>query len=291
MADNIPILGVCFSGKRLLYAVSKPDADVGEVFQVGCIDYSFDVLEAFVNQDSEMFSGIYNAIGRLKNEYDIHEMRILTLPEEECWTIFPKTVYDAQEDLEAHISAVTHGMEDKRADPEWFTLSNRDYKMAAFRSEIYLQSLNKLTNDASQVHYYSDFEIGTRWIDHSKSTGSFLTVSCHKNLISISSFILGKLRAATYINFQDINDLPYFWLQNTNNLTWLNGLYDQILVYGYESYKVVEMLHPFWEDNAEIVTMDSLEKMQVKANEKTYSFNLDEAFPAIMLALGSNSED
>ena len=290
MPESDPILGICFSGKRLLYAVAEPGADA-EVLQVGCIDYSFDVVEASVNQNSEMFSGILNAIKRLKNDYGFHDIRILTPPAQECWSVLPKTVYDEKDERDAHLQALTHGMKDQPADPVWFTVSNRDFKMVALRNQPYLDSLAKLTENTIRSRYFSDFEIGSVWIDHSHSTGSFLTVSCHKNLISISSFILGKLRAATYITFDDIHDLPYFWLQNMEHLTWLNGLYDQILVYGYESYKVIEMLQPFWEDNAEILNMDSLDKMRVQADEKTYSFHLEEAFPAIMMALGAPNQD
>lgn len=290
MAETEPALGICFSGKRLLYAVADPET-VGELLQVGCIDYSFDVLDVFVDHDQEMFSGVYNAIGKLKNEHNFREIRLLTLPEQECWTTLPKTVYDEQDDREAYLNMLTHGFSSKPAEPAWFQISNRDYKLASLRNQSYVNSLDKLTENASNAQYYSDFEVGLHWIDHSKTKGSFLTVSCHKNVISISSFILGKLRAATYIKFDELNDLPYFWLQSAGNLSWLNGLYDQILLYGFESYKVQEVLQPFWEDSAQVVKMDTLEKMLVKAKEQTYSFNLDEAFPAIMLAAAKKNPD
>ncbi|MEX0771641.1 MAG: hypothetical protein WEB89_12190 [Balneolales bacterium] len=290
MPEPAPVLGICFSGKRLLYAVANPEAG-GELLQVGCIDYAFDVLEVFVSHDSEVFSGVYNAIGQLNNEYNFKEIRLLTLPGEECWTTLPKTVYDEQGDREAYLDILTHGFQTKPAEPVWYSVSNRDYKLASLRNQTFLKSLDRLTENITSARYYSDFEVGTRWIEHSKSTGSFLTVSCHKNVISISSFILGKLRSATYIKFDDLNDLPYFWLQNAEHLSWLNGLYDQILVYGYDSYKVLEVLQPFWEDSAQVVKMDTLEKMLVKAREETYSFNLEEAFPAIMLAIGKDNQD
>lgn len=289
MPEPAPILGICFSGKRLLYAITNPEA-AGELLQVGCIDYSFDVLEVFVNNDSEMFSGVYNAIDQLRNDFNFQEIRLLTLPEQECWTTLPKTVYDEQDDREAYLDMFSYGSQTKPAEPVWFPLSNRDYKLVSLRSQSFLNSLDRLTKDAASARYYSDFEVGSCWVDHSDISGSFLTVSCHKNVISISSFILGKLRSATYIKFDDLNDLPYFWLQNAENLSWLNGLYDQILVYGYESYKVLEVLQPFWEDNSQVIKMDTLEKMLVKAREETYSFNLEEAFPAIMLALDKDNQ-
>ncbi|MEX0779732.1 MAG: hypothetical protein WD491_07965 [Balneolales bacterium] len=290
MPDAAPVLGICFSGKRLLFAVANPDT-AGELLQIGCIDYSFDVHEAFVSHDSEMYSGVCDAISQLKKEYEFQEVRLLTLPEQECWTTLPQTVYNEQDDRDAYLNMLTQGFQTKPADPVWFTVSNRDYKLATIRSQSYINSLDRLTVNVGKACYYSDFEVGSRWIDHSNSTGSFLTVSCHKSVISISSFILGKLRSATYIKFDDINDLPYFWLQNAGNLSWLNGLYDQILIYGYESYQVLKVLQPFWEDSAEIVKMDTLGKMQVEAREETYSFNLEEAFPAIMLAIGKNNQD
>ncbi|MEX0927780.1 MAG: hypothetical protein WD266_09795 [Balneolales bacterium] len=283
-----PILGVCFSGKRLLYALAKPGAE-GEVIQVGCVDFSFHVLEA-INHNTEMFRGVCNALENLKAGFDFREIRMLTLPEQECWTTLPKAVCDEQENCTAHLDILTYGQNVPSAEPVWFTVSNRDYKLVSLRKLPYLQCLDRLTETSPKVLYFSDFEIGNCWIKHSKSTGSFLTVSCHNNVISVSSFILGKLRAATYIKFDDINDLPYFWLQNSSQLSWLTGLYDEMLVYGYESYKIIDVLQPFWESNTEIQKMDNLDKMQVKAKEASYSFNLEEAFPAIMLAVSNDKE-
>ena len=115
-----------------------------------------------------------------------------------------------------------------------------------------------------------------------------MTICCYQNCISIASFILGKLRGATYIPYDEVQDLPYLWLQHTQQLNWMGGLHEEIYVYGENAFQFIEILEPFWDDAGTITKMDTLEKIQIEADEQTYGFNLESAFPAIMLALSYN---
>jgi hypothetical protein len=112
-----------------------------------------------------------------------------------------------------------------------------------------------------------------------------MTICCFHNCISVASFILGKLRGATYIFYDEIQDLPYLWLQHSQQLSWMKGLHEKVYVYGMKAFRVIDILQPFWDDAGTVTKMDTLDKIKIDADEKTYGFNLENAFPAIMLAL------
>ena len=65
----------------------------------------------------------------------------------------------------------------------------------------------------------------------------------------------------------------------------MGGLHEEIYVYGQNAFQIIEILEPFWDEAGTITKMDKLEKIKVEADEHTYGFNLEAAFPAIMLAL------
>ncbi len=178
------------------------------------------------------------------------------------------------------------GVDRNQIEPTWYTLSNDEYKFLLLRNREKLGGLPKLASSASTTDLISDFEIGSRWSRHSGIKGSFITIGCFHDAIAVSSYVLGKMRGATYLPFDEAEDLPYLWLQAARQLSWLKGLHEQIYVYGINAYRIIEILQPFWEDEASrVIKMDSLEKMQVQAEETSYGFNLECAFPAIMLAL------
>jgi hypothetical protein len=177
------------------------------------------------------------------------------------------------------------GIDRKQIHPTWYNLSNQDYKFLLLRQNEAVRGLQKLASGTSTTDLISEFEIGMRWVQHVNPGGSFMTVCCFQNCISVASYILGKLRGATYINFDDIHDLPYLWLQHTRELGWMEGLHEKIYVYGLDAYRVIDILQPFWDDAGKVSKMDSLGKIHIEADEKTYGFNLEEAFPAMMLAL------
>ena len=287
MEDQHPSLGLCFFENRLFYAVNDPNTSK-RLARIGSFDFNIDVTETLLGDAEQHFRGISQTVSQLKKEYDIQRLRILSFPTQECWTAVPKIVYDDSDEREKHISILMSGVDRKEIHPTWYNLSNQDYKFLLLRNNESMRSMQKLASKTSTSDLISDFEIGSRWIQHANPGGSFMTICCFQNCISIASFILGKLRGATYIPFDDIQDLPYLWLQRTNQLNWMQGLHEEIYVYGIEAYRVIEILEPFWDEAGNVTKMDTLDKMQIEADEETYGFNLEQAFPAIMLALDHN---
>lgn len=285
MVQPNPSLGLCFFENQLFYAVNDPK-QADSLSRIGSVDFNFDVIDALITGDSDHFPGIRETVNQLMEEYGIEQIRILSLPFTECWTTLPKLVYDNPEERESHINILMQGIPRSRVEPTWYNLSNQDFKFLLLRNRASLGGLEKLAPSASSTDLVSEFEIGQRWIDHTNAGGSFMTVCCFNNCISVGSYLLGKFRGATYIEYEDVEDLPYFWLQYTSELNWMEGLHEQILIYGSQAYHIIDILQPFWDDAAEIIKMDSLPKMEVNAEENTYGFNLELAYPAVMLALG-----
>ncbi|MDZ7681323.1 MAG: hypothetical protein U5J63_06295 [Fodinibius sp.] len=287
MGEQHPSLGLCFFGNQLFYAVNDP-SEPQKLERIGCFDFNFDVTETLLGNSDQHFRGIQQTVNELKQEYNIKHLRMLSFPTQECWTAVPKIVYDNSDEREKHIRILMSGVDRKHIHPTWYNLSNQDYKLLLLRDEQSLSGLQQLASIASTADMISDFEIGSRWIPHAEPGGSFMTICCFQNCISISSFILGKLRGATYIPYDEIQDLPYLWLQRSQQLNWMQGLHEEIYVYGQKALHAIEILQAFWDETGQITKMDSLEKMQVEADEQTYGFSLENAFPAIMLALNPN---
>lgn len=284
MAEHHPSLGLCFFEDRLFYAVNEPEQN-RKLARIGSFDFNIDVTETLLKNSGQHFRGISQTVNQLKKEYDIQRLRILSFPTQECWTTVPKIVYDDSDEREKHINILMNGIDRKQIHPTWYKLSNQDFKFLLLRNNQSMRGLRQLASDTSTTDLISDFEIGSRWIEHASPGGSFMNVCCFKNCISVSSFILGKLRGATYISYDEIQDLPYLWLQNAKELDWMQGLHEQIYVYGAGAYRIIDILQPFWDEAGSVTKMDTLEKMQVEAEEQTYGFNLEQAFPAMMLAL------
>lgn len=284
MEEQHPSLGLCFFGNQLFYAVDDPTEST-KLARVGCFDFNFDVTETLLGDSEQHFRGIKQTVSQLKEEYNIQRLRVLSFPTQECWTSVPKIVYDNSDEREKHINILMNGVDRKEIHPTWYNLSNQDYKLLLLRNDDSIKGLQKLASDTSTTDLISDFEIGARWVQHANPGGSFMTICCFENCISIASFILGKLRGATYISYDDIQDLPYLWLQHTQQISWMDGLHEEIYVYGMKAFRVIEILEPFWDEAGNVTKMDTLEKIRIEADEETYGFNLEHAFPAMMLAL------
>lgn len=284
MEEQHPSLGLCFFGNQLFYAVDDPTEST-KLARVGCFDFNFDVTETLLGDSEQHFRGIKQTVSQLKEEYNIQRLRVLSFPTQECWTSVPKIVYDNSDEREKHIKILMNGVDRKEIHPTWYNLSNQDYKLLLLRNDDSIKGLQKLASNTSTTDLISDFEIGARWVQHANPGGSFMTICCFENCISIASFILGKLRGATYISYDDIQDLPYLWLQHTQQISWMDGLHEEIYVYGMKAFRVIEILEPFWDEAGNVTKMDTLEKIRIEADEETYGFNLEHAFPAMMLAL------
>ncbi len=277
-------LGVAFDANKLLYAVSA-SARPAFLERIGQIEFPFDLVESLSKRDPDTFPGLCDTIGNLIRDEDVAEVRLAYPPQLECWSILPKSVYDQQDEREAHLGILMDGIPLRRISTLWHTISNRDFKLLCVRKKQHLESFSFLVNGPVNGNLQSDFQIGERWMQKSHYHGSFLTVYSTANVLSISSFLLGKLRAATYISFEEISDLSYLWLQQASHLQWMSGMHEQILVYGSMAVEVVKELQPYWDNASETIVMDTLDKIGLGSQEKTFSFSLESAFPAALLSV------
>lgn len=284
MTDTPVNLGVCFTGRQLYYAVSRPDGSHA-LSRVGKIDFNFEIVPAIIQRDPELYQGVLDVIDRLVKKNRVSVLRCLIPATLETWAALPKSVYDQPSEREAYLRILKHGENRQQLEPFWFDLSNRDFRFLAVRNKLQTAGYHQLGDSCSFSELCSEFEVGLKWMGKTETTESFKTIGCYDDHIAIASFVLGKLRAATHIRYAHIDDLSYLWLQQASNLGWMNGVHDTIYFYGTNVYKVNEVLQYVFDSSARQVRLDNLADMQVEAPEETYGFNLEEAFPAITLAL------
>ncbi|HKJ30388.1 MAG TPA: hypothetical protein VKA34_01115, partial [Balneolales bacterium] len=172
MTGSGPNLGICFSDKQLYFAINDIETP-GRLKRIGCFDFNFNVARAVRTQQPDTFDGIYDLLGRLKDEYEFQQMRILTIPDTECWTTLPKLVYDKSDEREAYLKILMNGVNRQVLEPSWFELSNQDYKFLVVRNKKTLAGYQRLTEYAPSADFCSDFEVGSRWVTHSDARGSF----------------------------------------------------------------------------------------------------------------------
>lgn len=282
MPEPGPRLGINIDANKLFYAVSNPEQK-GSLTRIGSIDFPFDLPSSLAANHPETLPGVSDTICKLTDEYEVQEIRVILPPVFECWSMIPKIVCDDPKECEIHITILTKDSQSFNREPHWFPLSNRDFKLLCLRKNQLPETLASISGENAKTEILSDFEIGSFWMKHQRYHGSFLCLSSYNGLLSISSFLLGKLRAATYIRYEDIHDLPYLWLQYASHLPWIEGLHEQVLLYGDHSEKISDTLRAHLDDSTEVVVMNSLKKMNLKSDEQTYSFPLERAFPAALI--------
>ena len=284
MSEATTNLGVCFFSDRLFYAINDPQKDK-HLFRIGSFNFNFNVIEAITSLDSEHFPLVHKTIEKLLNTHKIHSFRALTNPADECWNIMPKVVYDNPDEREDHLSILMKGVAREDLEPTWHVLSKNEFRFLSIRRRAVMQGFDDLTQKVAVTDFVSDFEIAQKWSQFSKPGGSFLMIGCHKNVITITSFLLGKFRAATYLQFDQTSDIPYHWLQQAAHSKWLKGLYENIYLFGHQAHETQQALQSYWYPSAEVTHLNSLQNIGVEADETTYGFDLAAAFPAILLSL------
>ena len=284
MADVKRNLGLYISGQSLYYGVSEPGKS-RSLLKIGSYDFSYD-LDSLIEEGSQkQRDGLHEVIHNLKDAFDVEQAHMAIHPKYECWVSLPKLVKDTSDERNAHLQMLT-GMGDRsKTQLYWFDLSKQNYKFLVIRNSDIMKAYQYLTQSIPEVDFVSDFEIGRHWISHSDNRGSFLTICCKGSVLSVASYMLGKLRAATYIQFDHIDDLPYLWSLNAEHLPWMRGFHEQVYLYGKHTQKTINMLIPYLDSGAEIISMNTLQKIHVEAEEQTYGFALELAFPAILLSL------
>lgn len=277
-------LGICFSDSQLYYALNSLEGPC-TLRRIGKIDFNFNINDSLVTMARESVSGLLDTVDKLIREYNVTQLRCHYPSNLECWSVLPKSVYDQSAERESYLKLLMHGKSRQALEPYWFDLSNRDYRFLSVRDKTQTDGYRQLGDACSFSDICSDFEIGINWITKTGRSDSFLMVGCYNDHLAISSFLIGKFRAATFIKFRYLEDLSYLWLQQAENLPWIRGVHDSIYFYGEKAFEAKEILNNFLDPASNHIKLDNLDEMNVSASEETYSFNLEEAFPAIILAL------
>lgn len=284
MDDSTTNLGLCFFSDRLFYAVNNPAKD-GHLTHIGSFNFNFDVVDALATQNESHFPQLLQATEKLISEYGIQSVRALTYPANECWTVLPKVVYDNADEREDHLSIIMKGVDRQDVEPTWHSVSKNQYKFLCIRRRHIMNGYDAITQKIATTDFISDFELAGKWSAFNKPGGSYMMIGCHKHVLSVTSFMLGKFRAATYLKYDQLEDLPYHWLQQASHSSWLKGLHEKTYLFGAQAHKVEHVLTQFLDASTHINRLNSLGEIGVFAEEQTYGFNLAEAFPAILLSL------
>ncbi len=284
MSETTSNLGVCFFADRLFYAINDPQ-NSKHLFHIGSYDFNFDVNEAITSRNSDYFPHIQKTVDQLLKEFEVKSFRALTHPADECWTTLPKVVFDNSDEREDHLSILMKGVEREDIEPTWHALSKKEFKFLCLRRRAVMQGFDDLTSKIAITEFASDFEIAQKWSQFAKPGGSFMMLGCHKNVLTVSSYLLGKFRAATFFQFDQPADIPYHWLQNATHSGWMTGLHENIYLFGHHTHEAEQNLRSFLDPASQITHFNSLEVMGVQADEETYGFDLTAAFPAILLSL------
>jgi len=289
MAEPDACIGICFTEHQLLYAINKPD-EPNALVHIGCVDFNFDIRTAVSCDHIENIAGIEKTILDIKSQYQCNTIRMLLPAVNECWTLVPRSVYEEPEEREPCLDVLMNGTPRKNLHSTWFRLANQDYKFLLIRRNNIIKRYSKLISEFANTEYLSEFELGAEWQLLTNVNGSFMTVHCQHDYIAIASYLFGKLRGSTYLTYDSISDIPFLWKYHSRHISWLDGIHDQVYVYGSKAPELLDIQSTIWYDADDILLMNSLSKMKVSAEEKTYSFDLGKAFPAVMLSLNLDSK-
>lgn len=277
-------LGVCYADNQLYYSVNSP-GEKSRLSHIGSIDYTFDIENAIITGSKNEFPAIKSALDSIRKEYNCTSVKILSPAIEECWSIVPRAVFEDPAEREAHIQLLMHGVERSEIQTTWHKVHKSGSRLMLLRNNQSMMGFNYLLRSFGNTEYVSDIELAIDWQLHTRNSGSFLMIHCQNKYISATSFILGKLRGCTYIEFEHLTDLPYLWNLFSARLPWLRGIHDENFVFGHYSSEVAGLLNPYWRDHGEIQYFNMLDELNVDAKEKTYGFKLGSAFPAIIMSL------
>ena len=284
MADQDVQLGLYSDNGKLFFAAARPSTSP-RLTGLGSVDFQTDPVLALLEGNDGVVASLAETLEKLIQEHRVSRVCFTTPASLECWSMVPKPVHDDQEEWLSHLDILMRGSESEAIETRWFELSNRDFRLVSIRDHALGTKLAELVPSHISVELRSEFELGTLWMSHSQFHGSFLTISAANNVVSICSYMLGKLRAATYFAFEDTRDIPYLWLQHTSHLPWIEGMHEYIIVYGDHSEETMRILDTFLKETPERVVMNSLKKMNIAADEETYPFPLERSFPATLLAV------
>lgn len=284
--DGKSYLGICYADNHLFYAVHKPGQE-NDIQRIGSIDFNFDIYTTLCSGSVSEIDVLKKSIQDLKTEFKAGSIHMLYPADRECWTVVPRAVYEDSSERESHIEILMNGSERSEIEISWHQLANTDNKLLLLRDNTATPGLTALNEEFGSMQFSSDFEIAQDWQIHSENHSAFMMVHCHNHMIVATSFILGNMRGCTYFEYEDPEDLPYLWSLYASHTPWMNGIHDKIFAYGLYAKKTAEQLASYWSHHGELIFPDSLTASNVQAEEKTYGFPLESAYPAIILSLQS----
>lgn len=278
------VLGLHTTGHNLYFAVGSPESPE-PVRHIGQVRLSVDAERALRRNDAGALTVVEAAVASLVAQHGVKQIRLYLPADLECWAGLPKLAYDLPDERESVIRSLMPGRDRQDLVATWHEMGNRDYRLMTLRSKTLTAGYRRLAAQVAESELVSEFEAGSRWVSLQASRGGVMVVGCHANRISVASFALGGLRAATWFHVEDPADAAYLWPLLAAEAPWMGGLHDLTVVYGTHSGAYRDRLRPFWDAGGRIIRMDSLEAIGVAAPEETYGFPLEDAFPALMLAL------
>lgn len=278
-------LGLHAAGNHLYFAVGAEGA-ADELRHIGRMELSIHADRALRRNDAHGMDVLVTAVRSLITRFGITKLRVLLPSDLECWATLPKLAYDIPDEREAAIGTLMWGRDRSDAVAVWHDMVNRDFRLLTLRSKVQLAGYLRIADLVAEADIASEFEMAHQWIGRQASKGGILMVGCHENRVTIVSFTLGKIRAATWFPLEDPADLTYFWPHTAAMAGWMSGVHDQTILYGARAWKLVDILTPFLDKGTHVRRLDTLPAIGVAAPEDTYGFSLEEAYPALMLALG-----
>lgn len=278
------VLGLTFAGRDLLYAVSA-GGQVTSLNHIGRIVLNVDATQALGQPGSDALRVVAASVRELVSTHAIRRIRLIVPADMEAWATVPKLAYDHPDEREAVLKVLFHGTERSELAPTWHDLSNRDLRLLAVRTRSLLAGYREIGELAPEYDLCSEFEAGLQWLSAQSSPGGVLMVGCHEGLITVTSYTLGHLRAATWFRYEDPADLRYLWPHAAMSATWMSGVHDRVLLYGAQAWQLADLFRGFHDPKLPLEPLDTLQLIGVSAEEQTYGFGLDEAFPAIMMAV------
>ena len=150
----------------------------------------------------------------------------------ECWTV--TGLYD--DSIEQRNT--NEGVPRENIEVTWHAVSKTRFKFLCLRRAQLIKNYQSFSDQVAINECCSDFEIGGMWSIHHRPGGSFLLIGCHARSISISSYILGRFRAATYIRFDDPQDISYLWLQHAEHSPWM----EQNIYFGEQTHEIANQV-------------------------------------------------
>lgn len=281
---NVFNLGLSCSASQLFYSIA-PAGSKQQIHFIGKVDFTESLDGPFRGLPGYTFESLFAFFKKICGSYSIGSLRLVSSPQYECWTCLNKLAFDEPKEREAYISALWPQHSRTQIAASWFELSNRDYRLLALRDVGEHRGIKHLAVDIPQAELLYDFEISLKWVSRFRGKGSFLLLRFYPGCLSVSSIILGQLRGVTVFTYDNLEDLTYEWLNRSRHLSWMNGIHDEVIYFGYEAQEQFAALNGYVEQNNHVQWLHKVADLAIEVEEQTYGFDFSRAIPAILASL------